>query len=290
MQNEPIVQLRRVRDFGQTISDTFTFLKENWKPLYSAIGVVGLPPLIIVSLLMKFGMGSLDLSANSDGGMPEGLPSFFFSVFVAYIAILFVYLLCYAMVNEYMRACTLNEQIGITTRELLSRGFSQLGSYFGLGFLSILMIMGGTILCFLPGIYLAIVLMIGPSCHAMERAGATGSISRSFKLMKDEWWETFGLVIIIGLIQWVIQQALSLPIMLLMGISMFAGMGPNGNDPEATMVWFRTVFPIVMILGLGIGMITYPIGAIAASMRYFTLVEKKEAVGLGDEVKRFDQL
>ena len=289
MQNEPIVQLRRVRDFGQTISDTFTFLKENWKPLYSAIGVVGLPPLIIVSLLMKFGMGSIEMDSGSDS-VPTGLPTFFLSIFVSYIAILFVYLLCYSMVNEYMRACTLNEQTGITTRELLSRGFSQLGSYFGLGFLSILMIMGGMILCFLPGIYLAIVLMIGPSCHAMERAGATGAISRSFKLMKDEWWETFGLAIIVGLIQWVIQQALSLPLLLLMGIGMFAGMGPNGNDPEAAMIWFRTVFPIIMILGLGIGMITYPIGAIAASMRYFTLVEKKEAVGLGDDVKRFDQL
>jgi hypothetical protein len=53
MQNENTVQLRRVRDLGQNISDTFTFLKENWKPLYSAIGVVGLPPLVILNLLLK---------------------------------------------------------------------------------------------------------------------------------------------------------------------------------------------------------------------------------------------
>lgn len=289
MQNEPTVRLRQVRDFGQNISDTFTFLKQNWKPLYTAIGLVGLPPLVIITLLLQSGMSTLGTTSMSEQ-FAGSMVSMFGYMILAYLLILFIYLLCFAMVNEYIRAYTTGEHIGITTGGLLQRGFSQMGSYFGLGFLSGLMIVVGMLFCLFPGIYLMVVLMIAPSCHAIERAGATGSISRAFTLMKDEWWETFGLVIIVGLIQWVIQQALSLPITLMMGIGLFAGMGPNGGDPEAILTWYRTVFPIIMILGLGVGMITYPIGAISAAMRYFTLVEKKEAVGLGEEVKRFDQL
>ena len=33
MQNAAPVQLNQVRDFGQIISSTFQFLKQNWRPL-----------------------------------------------------------------------------------------------------------------------------------------------------------------------------------------------------------------------------------------------------------------
>jgi hypothetical protein len=289
MQNENTVQLRRVRDLGQNISDTFTFLKENWKPLYSAIGVVGLPPLVILTLLLKYGMDRFDPAAIEAGDL-NFVGGITLLAVLAYLVMIFVYLMCFSMVNEYIRAYAQGEHVGITTKDLLSRGFSELGSYFGLAFLSGLMIIVGMFLCFLPGIYLAIVLMIAPCCHAMERAGASGSISRAFALMKDNWWETFALVIIMVIIQWVIQQVLTMPVTTMLGISPFLGFSPDPSDPQALLRMMRTTLPLIMVLSLGAGMITYPIGSVSAAMRYFTLVEMKEAVGLGEDVKRFDQL
>lgn len=290
MYNAQPLQLRQVRDLGQNIADTFTFLRQNWKPIYSAISVVCLPPLIILGLVLKFGMAGFFQGLQGGGPAPGAIAGFFGVMLLLYIAIILMYLLCYAMVNEYIGAYVRNEHIGMTVRELMRRGFAQFWSYFGIGFLSGLMIFGGLILCILPGIYLWTNVVLAPASHAVERSGTSGAISRSFRLTKDNWWESFGIGVLIILIQWVIQQVVQLPLSLLFGIGVFAGFTPMGQDPEAAMGYMSTVFPFILIIGIAGGMITYPISSVAAAIRYFSLVEKREQTGLGEQVQKFEQL
>ncbi len=290
MYNAQPLQLRQVRDLGQNISDTFIFLRQNWKPIYAAIGVVCLPPLIILGLLLRFGMGNFFEGIQNGGPSGGSIAAFFGVLLLLYLVMILMYLLCYAMVNEYIGAYVRNEHMGMTVSRLLKLGFAQFGSYFGLGFLSGLMIFFGMLFCFIPGIYLWVNVVLAPACHAVERAGATGSISRSFQLTRNNWWESFGIGILILLIQWVIQQVIQLPLSLLFGVSMFAGFTPMQNDPEAAMNFMSTVFPFLLIMGIAGGMVTYPISSVAAAIRYFSLVEKREQTGLGEQVKRFDQL
>ena len=37
MNTRPPIILRQRRDFGQTIGDTFAFMRQNWKPILKAI-------------------------------------------------------------------------------------------------------------------------------------------------------------------------------------------------------------------------------------------------------------
>lgn len=290
MYNAQPLQLRQVRDLGQNISDTFLFLRQNWKPIYAAIGVVCVPPLIILGLLMKYGMGDF-FSGIRDGGPSAGSFAGFFGIIILlYVAMLLMYLICFAMVNEYMGAYVRGEHAGMTVRELLRRSFSQFWSYFGIGLLSGLMLIPGFMLCFIPGIYLWANIVLAPASHAVERSGATGAISRSFQLTKNNWWESFAIGILIILIQGLIGQIIQMPLSMLFGLGVFAGFTPAGNDPEQAIQFMSNVFPLLMIIGIISGMITYPISSVAAAMRYFTLVEKREQTGLGEQVKQFDKL
>ncbi len=288
------IQLRQVRDLGQNISDTFTFLKQNWQGIYKPVLLVGAPPLVICGLLIGLLMNNVkDLAASGvfdTGSAFTALGSFIVPAILAYLMMLAVYLLCFSMVNEYVRAYMLGEHHTLTTGALVKRGLGQLGSYFGLGFLSMLIIIGSMLLLIIPGIYCAVALSIAPACHAVERSGASGSISRAFTLIKDKWWETFGILIVMGLIEYVIQQVLTLPINSILGIGEFTGM-TGGPDDEAAGITALTIwFPVLMIVSLGTGLITYPISSVANAMRYFSLVEQKENVGLRDQVRTFDSL
>lgn len=289
MYNAQPLQLRQVRDLGQNIADTFTFLKYNWKPIYSAIGLIGLPPLIIMGLALKFGMGTFFEGLQT--GRPTGAVGGFIGIMaILYILMIAFFILCYAMVNEYIGAYVRNEHVGMSVGTLMRRGLSHFWSYFGIGFLSGLMIIAGTVFCILPGIYLWVNVVLAPASYAVERNGASEAISRSFQLTKNNWWESFGIGVLIFLIQYVIQQIIQLPLSLLLGVGIFAGLTPASGNPEEAMHMMTTVFPFLMIIGMVGGMITYPISSIAAALRYFTLVEKREQVGLGEQVNKFEQL
>ena len=290
MYNAPLLQLRQVRDLGQNIADTFVFLKYNWKPIYASIGLVGLPPLIIIGLALKFGIGSMFEGLQS--GRPDGgaIAGFFGVMLLLYVMMIVFFILCYAMVNEYVGAYVRNEHVGMTVGALLKRGLSSFWSYFGIGLLSGLMIIAGTVFCIIPGLYLWTNVVLAPAAFAVERRGATEAISRSFQLTKNNWWESFGIGVLIVLIQYVIQQIVQLPLSLLLGVGIFAGFAPAAGDPEAAAHMMTTMFPLLMIIGIAGGMVTYPISSVAAALRYFTLVEKREQVGLGEQVNTFEQL
>jgi hypothetical protein len=287
MSNVAPVQLRQVRDLGQNITDTFNFLRQNWKTLYKAIAFVCLPPLILAGVAMsRFFTVAADVQATGELSSPFG---FFGGMLVGYILMILVYVLYIAIIYEYVRNYVQGVHTTIGTGALVKQAFGQVLSYFGLFFLSGILIVVGTVLCFLPGIWVAISLCLTPVCHAIERTGSTGSMSRSFELVKGQWWETFGLAIVVYLIMMVITYALMIPLYAVMGIGFFSGFEP-GQDPQEAILYMRTVMPLMMMVSLGINMLVYPIGAVSMALRYFTLVESKEHVGLGQQVKGFDTM
>ena len=47
MNTRPPIILRQRRDFGQTIGDTFAFMRQNWKPILKAIFTICILQLVI---------------------------------------------------------------------------------------------------------------------------------------------------------------------------------------------------------------------------------------------------
>ncbi|MBK6832632.1 MAG: hypothetical protein IPG92_18710 [Flavobacteriales bacterium] len=295
MQNVEPVVLRQVRDFGQIISTTFTFLKQNWKPMVRAMALVSLPAAVIGGFLAGgafAGFQELQFGQPSD---PMELWSRMGSSFLLEIPGLLIlmigWMLVIAIVHEFLRAYHLGEHHFLSSGDLLKRGFSQLGSYFGASFLTGLLAGVGVLLCILPGVYAYTVLCLSLSCHAIERAGGSGSLGRSNQLVQGDFWPTLGLVFVIGLINGLVNMVVQLPFTIAgMIVGVNAGLDAVQNGGEVGMPgWFGVFTSISTAVQWCFQMLTYPIVAVCLCLKYFSRVEEKEGHGLQERIAGFDQ-
>lgn len=296
MQNAAPVQLNQVRDFGQIISSTFQFLKQEWRPLFRALAVICLPPAMLAGFFIGKTIGDIQtLSFGDSAGDPtalfSGMMAAYIPIMLGYVLMFFAFMMMIAVTYEYLRAVHLGEQHMISTGELFRRATGQLGSYIGTGILSTLLMGLGFVLCILPGFYVLSVLSLAFSCHAMERSGGAGSLSRSYELVKDKFWEVLGLVIVIGLIQTVITYMLMLPFSIVTMVVTFNSTfdAITAGDQPALPGWMAMFTAISTALQLGVSILSYPIVAVGLTMKYFSLKEQKEGSNLREKVAGFDQ-
>lgn len=294
MQNAEPVQLRQVRDFGQIISTTFVFLRQEWRPLVRAILTIGLPASVIGGFLAGGTLGSMQnyrYSGNDPselmGMLSSGLVMMIPGILILAVGWLFVV----SMVHEYIRAYHLNEHHGMTTGELARRGASQIGPYFGAGFLSALLMIVGMLLCILPFFYVWTVLSLALIAHAIERTGGSGALGRSNQLVKGDFWPTLGLLLVISLINMFINGALQLPfsiVGIVVGINTGLDSIDGGNAGLPT--WYATFNAIATAVQWCFQMLTYPIVVVCMSLKYFSRVEETEGHGLREKIAGFDQV
>lgn len=287
MQNATPIQLRQYRDFGQLISTTFQFLRQNWRPLFRAIGVICLPIGLISGFLIGKSMGDIQRVSMANvefTGVTQLLP-----MIIGYVLLLLTLVLLIAIVYEYLRAYEQGENHGITTADLWKRAIAQIGSYIGISLLMGILVVIGTLLCIIPGIYLFVALSLAYMVHAIERKGVIDSMKRSHQLITDRWWETFGLIIILGLIQSVIAYALMIPTMILSFVIGFNSLDGGQPDQEQFLGWYSIMMALMMTVNMLVTFLTYPIMAVALGLKYYSIVEEKEGLGLRQKIQGFEQ-
>ena len=293
MNPRPPIILRQRRDFGQTISDSFAFMRQNWKPLLKAIFTICVPPMLLGILCIGAFAYSM-FSAATDATFSGVEPSFFpnpasiFGILLCMPCFIFSGVMMEAVVHEYLRAYERGEHVGITTGDLWRRSLSQFWSYFGLLFLGGLATMVGTVLCYLPGIWIATSFGLAPIAHGMERTGAADSLARSFKLVHKKWWMTFLLAVVMFLIMYVIILMFSIPLYLVVFVSMFTGIQDGFRDglPITSMI----IGGIGYLLLIIVSFLLVPWFRSGIALWYFSLVEEFESKGLQDRVGNLEAL
>jgi hypothetical protein len=146
----------------------------------------------------------------------------------------------------------------------------------GLG--CIIIIMFGTILLIIPGIYLAVALSIIYMVRLEEKATFFDAVSRCTKLISGNWWFTFGFIIVLGFIQGFIGFILYIPNYVVMFALAFAGAdGSSGSMGKIIFILSSIVASLAILL--------YVISIIGVAFQYYNLVERKEAPGLYQQIE-----
>lgn len=280
-------ELHRVRDFGEIINDSFAFFKDNFKPLMK-------PLLIICGFFILLGTVSYAfmqtsmlnfVSSNMNGqagpgtfnNTPYSDPSYIAGTLLWYICLIFymlsVYLITYSYIAIYKdkpngEKPTLEEVWGYYKYYFLRA----LGS----SILTGIVVGIGTILCILPGIYLFTVLILLLPIMIMENGSFSYAFSKSFTLIKNNWWLTFGTIFVVSLIVGFAGAIVQIPISIL-------------TVSKMLLKFSFPVFPIMLIFGLlaNLMMLFYCLMAIAISLCYFSYSERKDGTGL---LNRIDML
>lgn len=297
------LDFRQERDFGQKISATFEFIGGHFRPLARVLLYLVVPAALLRSVVAGFGgllPGGTAVNVSSENGvwaMQRDLYAAYIGQPAAWAGLvlntIFSTLLILA-VYGYVRCCLERSTAPVPAAlpglpppditpadvwAVVRRQF--VGSYFALWGVSLLVV-AGMFLLFVPGLYLAVALSIFFAIKVMENTGFGATLSRSFKLIKGQWWQTFGLLLAVFLILYMLVVALGLAAAAFSGI--FTGLLhlDFANSPVLAVA--------VTSLNSLVQLLMYPVLLILLGFQYFNLVEMNDGVGLERLVNRIGQL
>ncbi|RNC79402.1 MAG: hypothetical protein ED557_15080 [Balneola sp.] len=297
METNTLFNLKKIRSFGDILSDTFTYYRVYWRSMAKAFSVFVFAPLIVGVILFGGSFALLfqnvDVMVDSGGFGAFGL-SFFLGISLVVIAIIMLVAVTY----QHIRHASLGE-IPETLSEF-SRGM--FGKLFHIIIASILMTFVFVVLIL---VFMGIVSSLGepvvvailitafyiflffvftrlalyPVVLFIEDGNISNAIMRSWTLTSNYFWFTFGVYFVIGIVFAVLSMLASIPLGILSGLLTFI----FGADFQEN---------IGLIIGAAYASF-YFVQALASSaqfialgIHYFNLVERKEGGGLATEIDR----
>lgn len=275
------IQFQKQRDLGETISDTFKFIRQNYKPLSKFIFKITGPAFLVLLLALGYySYQGLDMVGGSIFDMNTAfnldLGLYFISFFILLCALLAFYVLLYGTILHYIKSYVINNG-RVVDREVYQGVKSDFGGMLGLLILAGLIVGAGILFCFFPGIYLWVPMSLAPAIMILGKDSVSDAISDSFALIKDNWWVTFFTLLVMTILVYVISLVFQFPLLIYYFVKAFT-MSQEGtlSDPASLFDWVYVVFNVI---GTLIQYLLMSIVVIATAFVYYDLDEKKNATG-----------
>lgn len=276
------VEFKKVRDFGEVIGDTFLFIKQNFKPLLKTFvyfcGFFMLAGMISTIILQ---INTL-VDSNAYVGTNNFQVNYFHQLGDHYIEFLFTMLIGMLFFNSlsvsvlgYIAAYIQKGNVVPTTTEVWGYYKYYFFRFFGISIVTSLFMGLCFVCCVIPGIYVFPAMTILYPVVIVENAGLGGAFDRSFKLIKNEWWITAAIILVVWIITYFASAIIRIPSVIIAMVSALThAEKPIGN-----------AYVIVSSIGQYLSYFFFLIPMIASALIYFNLVERKESVGLMSRIE-----
>jgi hypothetical protein len=278
LETQNFVNFKKRRDLGSILSDTFNFLNDEWKPFFSVIFRISIVPILIaICAVVYYGMSSVTFFSDF-GQIDESVNMFSFSeIVVPAFAFGFSYLIAFALITvsslSYIKSYIDNKGI-VNYQEIQQLTKDKFWPYVGLFILIGVLVGFGLVFCFIPGIYLGVVLSLSICFLVFQNKGVFDAIGDSFSLIKNHWWETFGVLLVVQILIGVISAVVSLPASLYIGYDMFSVL-QNQDSTEMFNFFSDPIYLILLVFSYFIKFVLYIISTIATVFIYFDIKEQK---------------
>lgn len=282
MNYQNFIQFNRKRDLGTILSDTFKFLSIEWKPLFITILRVAIIPILVaicamVYYIMSFTtlFGSLAQSSNPDI-LFESMTSseILYPVLAFSISYLVAYSLMTVSAMSYIKSYIVNNGL-VNYEEISNLTKNKFWSYVGLFFLNGLIVTFGTMFCFLPGIYFGVVLSLSTCLLLFQNKSVTDAISDSFSFIKNHWWETFGILIVVYLINLFVSFIVGLPASLYQSSNLVESILQNENPDEILNIFSDPIYISLLVFSYFVNFMIYIIWTVILVFIYYDIKEQK---------------
>jgi len=276
------IEFKKRRDFGQIINDTFTFIRQNFKSLITTYFIFcGLFVLggMLSMLLQQYKTVNMfnNMDINSGTRNISFIDRFGFEYILAIIFSLASYASTVVAVLSYIAVYVQKGNQVATTDEVWGYFKYYFLKVFGSSLLLSLLVGVGLLFCLIPGLWLLPFVSVIFPIMIMENGSLGYSFNRSFKLVKDNFWLTFGTLIIVYIIVYACMTVVVLPTTLLSMIGLF-----SHKRPEMSLIFtmLSTVLQYLCQVFTIIPMVT-------VALIYFNLLEEKENTGLMERISNF---
>ncbi|MFT6065582.1 MAG: hypothetical protein ACJAQX_001454 [Polaribacter sp.] len=216
MIEQNFIDFKHKRDLGAMLSDTFQFLNAEWKPFFGSILKISIIPILIaICTLVYSTMSSVSFLGDFDQVTDYDIVNLNFSDLILPISIAIIsYLTALASITvaalSYIKSYTAHKGF-VNYQEIQNLTKEKFWPYVGLFIIVGIIVFFGMLFCILPGIYFGVVLSLSFCLVIFQNKGVFDAISDSFGFIKEHWWETFGILIVVQLLIAVASFLLDLP-------------------------------------------------------------------------------
>ena len=279
------IELAKTREFGELITDTFIFVRQNLKPLLKAFFVFCgffLVAIMITQSLQQIKMLDIQRRAITDPDFSRYFDvtggRFALEAILGAVFMILGYTTMTVTVFSYMSLYKEKGNVAPSTEEVWGYIKYFFLRVFGSVFLIGILLMLGFVLCILPGIWLYPIFGLIFPIMVFENASFGYAFNRSFNLISNNWWFTFGALFVMSLIVSVGAMAFSIPSVIVTVINLLLHSPGLAKSP-----------PVVAIAASiqSLTMVLYLLPIITLGLCYFNLNEIKEGTGLIDRINRF---
>jgi len=290
------------RDFGELVGVAFQFVKQNLVHYFVNVLLLNLPLIVmfVAGAMYVIQTNTLEdlVSAVRFGGV-EGILGFLLLLFLVFVvwasygsAITYNYYLLY--VKKGVRNFTLQELFSASIASMVRLFVANLifGTILLVSMILFFMFLGGLFsdilrvlivfaLIFL-GIYYGIRISFYPLIIVREKVNVFTAIKRSFDIVKGHWWQTFGLLVVFGIINYLISNIIN-TVLGFLGIRIFdPTVLVGGEIPQIGTI----VIVAFVITQFVISVLSNMFSQTALFAQYGNLLEEKEGIGLKEKVEQ----
>jgi len=267
------IELRKVRDFGAILNVTFDYIKQNFNVLFKSNLLIAAPFILLSGVFMGIYQSSMFSFAVSQDFTQIGA-SFLLAMLFMMLSYLIITIVTYSHLHLYKNSEPGSFDIDDVWR-IFKKNFWKI---FLTGFGYMILVGIGTLFLIIPGIYFAVALSIIFIVRLEEDLGFIDAVSRCTKIISGNWWFTFGLIIVIGMIQGFLGFILYVPNYIVTFFLAFAGV-------DSSMGSLGKILYILSSIIASIGALLYSISTTTIAFQYYNLVERKEAPGLLQQIE-----
>lgn len=274
------LQLEKNRDFGELFNDTFLFIKYNFKNLLMGMIYFVIPFALLQGIALGVyqyqSLSSLTEQSSNPFAAMEGAMN---SMLITYLFAMITYTFAMAFVFQYIKLYKASENNEVELKQVWKLMLGVAPKIF----LSILvtgLLSGlGLVLLLIPGIYLIICFSLVIPIIIFQGDSLGEAMSSCFSLIKNNWWQTFGFLLILGLIAGALQFVFQIPAAIYQAI---AGFQMVQNGVTSTSQGLSILFSIIQAIGSSLMQV---IPLIGIGILYFSLVEQKQNPALLKELE-----
>lgn len=285
----------RKRSVGATINLTFALLRGHAKEIFSAVLPIAGPAALIYFISIFFLQDEAQrIVTTGSNAFANSMSESFAIIGQVFISVFFYMaftLLCQLSIYAWMRKASeadsapLVAEVWRLVRKSILPLIGTVIIFALLGGLAVIVIslLGVMVpflifLIFIPIAYVAVRFSLFPVAIVLEDR-SVDSLGRSWRLVANDWWATFGFLFLVGIITGLLSIAIQLPLTLLSGASSFFDY--NSIDPADLAftgeTWFVALSSLVSII---LVLITTLISGMASVSWFANLVDRKENVGI----------
>lgn len=271
-----IIEFKKQREFGDILTDTFAFIRHEFKPFFNAILKISGPYVALFLFAMVFYIYIIGDQFSFDFAQPDQFNISPLKLILAYLiyfgSAILAYTFTTSTVLHYIKSYIQNNGT-VNAEEIKQNVYKSFWSFLGLSILKVLTLIIATVICCIPVFYFIVPMIVTLPILVFEQSGASDAYSKSYPLIKDEFWVTLATIVVLLIIYWVASFVFSLP----NAIYTYAKMGIFSGeiDPGNLDTFVDPVYILLNVLGQFFQYMLNIITIVGSAFIYFNLNERK---------------